>query len=208
MAQRSGLFDSTEIVQSVNGYPKGNRAETADFFARFFSQFIGNGIYARPTTNFQVMADGGMTVVVKPGHCFINGYAAFDDEPEYKTFPTDSKAHTYWLVQRAHIVAGGEITKTWLTDVDADDLPLRNGAYYDLVLAKVTVPANTTAITDNMITDYRYNENYCGVVQNLLDQNNYIVLPGVNHTDNGKFMRVVDGAWAADYVLDGEVTKF
>lgn len=208
MAQRSGLFDSTEIVQDVSGYPKGNRAETADFFAKYFSQFIGNGIYAKPTTNFQVMAENGMTVVVKPGCCFINGYMAFDDEPEYRTFQTSSSAKTYWFIQRAHIVAGGKIEKMWLVDTEAADLPLRNGAYYDLVIARIDVPANATAITDGMITDYRYNEAMCGVVQNVLDQNNYIVLPGVNHTDNGKFMRVVDGAWKADYVLDGEATKF
>lgn len=208
MAQRSGLFDSTEIVDSVNGYPKGNRAETADFFAKFFSQFIGNGVYANPTTNFQVMPDSGMTVVVKPGCCFINGYMAFDDEPEYHTIQKQSGVHTYWCVQRAHIVAGGDIQKVWLIDPDEEDLPLRNGSYYDLVLAKITVPANASAITSSMITDYRYNDAYCGVVQNLLDQNNYIVLPGVNNTDNGKFMRVVNGAWAADYVLDGEATQF
>ena len=208
MAQRSGLFDSTEIVTEVGGYPKGNRAETADFFARYFSQFIGNGIFAKPTTNFQVMQDNGMTVVIKPGSCFIEGYFAFDDEPEYKTFATDTASHTYYFVQRAHIVAGGEIQKVWLTDPDETELPLRNGAYHDLVIARIDVPAGATAITDNMITDYRYDETMCGVVQNVLDQNNYIVLPGVNHTDNGKFMRVVNGAWAADYVLDGEATKF
>lgn len=208
MAQRSGLFDSTEIVTEVGGYPKGNRAETADFFARYFSQFIGNGIFAKPTTNFQVMADNGMTVVIKPGSCFIGGYFAFDDDAEYKTFPTDTSTHTYYFVQRAHIVAGGEIQKVWLTDPDETELPLRNGAYFDLVIARIDVPAGATAITDNMITDYRYDETMCGVVQNVLDQNNYIVLPGVNHTDNGKFMRVVDGAWSADYVLDGEATKF
>ena len=208
MALRSGLFDSTEIVQDISGYPKGNRAETADFFARYFSRFIGNGIYAKPTTHFQVMQDNGMTVVLKPGDCYINGYYAFNDEPEYKTFETSSSAHTYFCVMRAHIVAGGDIQCLWLTDPDETELPLRNGAYYDLVLARIDVPANATAITDSLITDYRYDETMCGVVQNVLDANNYIVLPGVNHTDNGKFMRVVDGAWKADYVLDGEATKF
>ena len=77
MAQRSGLFDSTEIVQSVNGYPQGNRAETADFFAQYFANFISNGVFANPSTNFKVMAQSGLTVVVRPGSCFINGYILF-----------------------------------------------------------------------------------------------------------------------------------
>jgi hypothetical protein len=208
MAQRSGLFDSTEIVETIDGYPKGNRAETADFFAKYFSNFISNGIFAKPSTNFQVVSAGGMNVVVKAGCCFINGYMAWDSEDEVHTIPTSSSSHTYWCVQRAHLIGGGEISKTWLADNDASDVPRRTETYYDLVLGKIEVPANVTAITDNMITDYRYNKDYCGVVQNVLDTNNYIVLPGVNNTDNGKFMRVVDGAWAADYILNAEVTRF
>lgn len=164
MAQRSGLFDSTEIVQTIDGYPQGNRAETADFFAKYFSNFIGNGVFTEVSTSFQVITAGGMKVTVKKGSCFINGYMAFDDEDEVFTL---TAGHTHWFVQRAHIISGGDITKTWIVDAAEGELPLRDGAYYDLLIAKVVIPSGATAITDGMITDYRYDKNLCGAVTSL-----------------------------------------
>ena len=34
---------------------------------------VGNGIYANPATNMQVVADNGMTVKVKPGRAGLKG---------------------------------------------------------------------------------------------------------------------------------------
>lgn len=169
MAQRSGLFDSTEIVQDVNGYPKGNRAETADFFAKYFSNFVSNGVFARPSTNFQVMAKSGMTVTIKAGCCFINGYMAFDNSDEEHTFVKDSSAHNYYFIQRMYL-PDGTITKTWLTDPDETELPVRTATTYDLVIAKVTISANVSAVTDSMITDYRYDTSKCGIVTGIIEQ--------------------------------------
>lgn len=169
MAQRSGLFDSTEIVQDVSGYPKGNRAETADFFAKYFSNFVSNGVFARPSTNFQVMAKSGMTVTIKAGCCFINGYMAFDNSDEEHTFVKDSSAHNYYFIQRMYL-PDGTITKTWLTDPDETELPVRTATTYDLVIAKVTISANVSAVTDSMITDYRYDNYKCGIVTGIIEQ--------------------------------------
>ncbi len=164
MAQRSGLFDSTEIVETIDGYPRGNRAETADFFAKYFSNFIDNGVFTEASTSFQVLTAGGMNVTVKKGSCFINGYMAFDDEDEVFTL---TAGHTHWFVQRAHLITGGDITKTWIVDAAEGELPLRDGVYYDLLIAKVVIPAGTNSITDEMITDYRYDKTVCGAVTSL-----------------------------------------
>ena len=169
MAQRSGLFDSTEIVQDVNGYPKGNRAETADFFAKYFSNFVSNGVFARPSTNFQVMVKSGMTVTIKAGCCFINGYMAFDNSDEEHTFVKDSSAHNYYFIQRMYL-PDGTITKTWITDPDETELPVRTATTYDLVIAKVTISANVSTVTDSMITDYRYDTSKCGIVTGIIEQ--------------------------------------
>lgn len=169
MAQRSGLFDSTEIVETIDGYPRGNRAETADFFAKYFSNFISNGVFAKPTTNFQVMSSGGMSVTIRPGSCFINGYMAWDTESETMTFSTASAAHRYVLVQRLYI-PDGAITKTWLTDPDMTEVPVRTVTTHDLVIATVAVPANAREVTDSMITDHRFDTELCGIVHGVVDQ--------------------------------------
>lgn len=169
MAQRSGLFDSTEIVQTIDGYPQGNRAETADFFAKYFSNFISNGVFAKPSTNFMVLSKNGLTVTVKAGCCFINGYMAWDSEDEDHTFTKDTATHNYYLVQRMYL-PDGTITKTWLTDPDVSELPVRTATTYDLVLAKVTIAANVSEVTDSMITDYRFDTDICGIVHGIIEQ--------------------------------------
>lgn len=169
MAQRYGLFDSTEIVQTIDGYPQGNRAETADFFAKYFSNFISNGVFAKPSTNFMVLSKNGLTVTVKAGCCFINGYMAWDSEDEDHTFAKDSTTHNYYLVQRMYL-PDGMITKTWLTDPDVSSLPVRTATTYDLVLARVSIAANVSEVTDSMITDYRFDTDMCGIVHGLIDQ--------------------------------------
>lgn len=168
MAQRSGLFDSTEIVQSVNGYPQGNRAETADFFAQYFANFISNGVFANPSTNFKVMAQSGLTVVVRPGSCFINGYMAFDTAEETHTLTASGEAQDWYFVQRMYL-PDGTITKTWVLDNTGTAVPVRTATTYDLVIAMVRIPAGASVITDSMITDYRYDNNKCGIVHAAVD---------------------------------------
>lgn len=168
MAMRSGLFDSTETVEMVGGFPRGDKAETADFFAAYFASFVGNGIYLNPPTCFQVLPQSGLTVRVRPGKCFINGYFAFDDEPEDKTFPFDTQPHEYWLVLRLDL-ADGSIKKVWVTDPAPGELPVRGSVIYDLVVARVSVGAGVSTITDTMITDLRADPFYCGRVKSLVD---------------------------------------
>ena len=168
MAQRSGLFDSTEIVETIDGYPRGNRAETADFFAKYFSNFISNGVFANPSTNFKVMAQSGLTVGVRPGACFINGYMAWDTAEETHTFVTASEQQDWYFVQRMYL-PDGTITKTWVQDNSGTMLPVRTATTYDLVLAMVRLPAGVSNITDSMITDYRYDNSRCGIVHAAVD---------------------------------------
>lgn len=168
MAMRSGFFDSTEVVETVGGFPRGNKAETADFFAAYFSSFVGNGIYLDPPSAFQVLPESGLTVRIRPGKCFINGYFAFDDEPEDKTFPFDTQPHEYWLVLRLDL-ADGSIKKVWVSDPAPGELPVRGTVLYDLVVARVSVGAGVTTITDSMISDLRADPFYCGRVKSLVD---------------------------------------
>ena len=168
MAQRSGLFDSTEIVETIDGYPRGNRAETADFFAKYFSNFISNGVFANPSTNFKVMAQSGLTVVVRPGVCFINGYMAWDTAEETHTFAAASEQQDWYFVQRMYL-PDGTITKTWVQDNSGTVLPVRTATTYDLVLAMIRLPSGASNITDSMITDYRYDNSRCGIVHAAVD---------------------------------------
>lgn len=165
MAQEYGFFDSTSY-ETVDNIPIGNKAKDQTFFARYFASFIKNGVFT--LNSFAPTVSSGMTLSVSAGQCFINGYYAFDDEAETKTFTTDSTQHEYWLVQRCD-TANGEINAIWITDPASGLLPTRDGAIYDLVLCKVTIPGGATALTVSMIEDCRSDETLCGIVSAIND---------------------------------------
>ena len=163
MSLRCGLFDSTEIVQTVDGYPQGDKAETADFFAHYFSGVMGNGVPTDPSDSFKVTATGSMVVNVAPGYCYILGYHAWDEETASITIPSGAEARSVYVSMRLNLI-NGEITLV------SDTAFTRAQSIYDLALARIDIPVNTAAVTDAMITDLRDNKNYCGRVQKLTDE--------------------------------------
>lgn len=162
MSLRCGLFDSTEIIQTVDGYPQGNKAETADFFAHALAGLSGNGIPPTPADAFKVTANGSMAVSVAPGYCYINGYHAWDDETATITISNASAARSVYVSMRLNLL-NGEIT------LISDTAFTRAESIYDLALARIDIPANSAAITADMVTDLRGNSNYCGVLQKITD---------------------------------------
>lgn len=160
MAQEYGFFDSTSYTV-VGDIPVGNKAKDQAFFARYFSSFIGNGVYT--LNSFAPSIVSGMTMSVSSGKCFINGYFAYDDSAETKTFTTSSSQREYWLIQRCD-TSNGEISKIWVDDPSSGSLPVRTGAVYDLVLCIVRIPGGASSLTASMITDCRSDATLCGVV--------------------------------------------
>lgn len=157
MAQQYGYFNSTSY-ETVDGIPVGNKAKDAAFFARYFSSFIKNGIFSQ--NSFVPSISSGLTMSISAGQCWINGYFAYDDDEQTKTF---TAGNDYWFVQRLD-TALGQLTAQWITNPTAGQIPSRTSSVYDLVLFEVNVPAGATALTEGMITDYRLDEEMCGIV--------------------------------------------
>ena len=70
MAIRSGFFNSVS----------GDRKYDAKRFAEYFASFIGNGVFPNPSDNLQVISNNNMTVTVRPGKAWINGYILVNDD--------------------------------------------------------------------------------------------------------------------------------
>lgn len=64
-------MEKSSLFNSVNG----DRKYKASDFAEFFNSLVNNGIFPNPNTNLQVVTNSNnMTVTVKPGKAWINGY--------------------------------------------------------------------------------------------------------------------------------------
>ena len=58
MAQKSGPFDSTTVVEEIDGFPRGDRAITAEELAAVNAAMISNGVAKKVGDGFRVTADG------------------------------------------------------------------------------------------------------------------------------------------------------
>lgn len=162
---RSGMFTS------VNG----DRKYTSTFFAEYFASFIGNGIFPNPSTNTQVVADGGMGVTVQEGKAWIDGYILYVDNPQSLTLDTgdnllpriDKIVIRLDKINREIILAVKKGTPA--TNPMAPNLQ-RDGDMHELGIANIRVDRGASVINQSNITDLRLNSNECGIVKGTIEE--------------------------------------
>ncbi|NYZ58337.1 hypothetical protein [Lactococcus lactis] len=143
----------------------GDREYGSDEFAEFFSTLFKPGIVA--TANFgsglqiKESASLGMRVVFGAGEAFSSfGRNYVHDKDEEVTVPiastlqdrTDSVAIQFNKSQR----------EAFFVYKEADTTVTRTDSIFELQIAKILVPKNSTQITNANITDMRANESVCG----------------------------------------------
>ena len=163
MAGSSGFFDATELADGTY-----DKTYVAEQFAKYFSLFVGNGVFVNPADQLKVVsANNGMYVTVSPGYAFINGYW-FSLDTGY-TFPIDiNDSSTVDRIDGIFLrldLSEGEIDIVYES---GRNVPNRTTPYYELKLAEVSVPTASTTVTDARITDTRALDSVCGFVSNLL----------------------------------------
>lgn len=172
MSYTSGFFDA--IDQGSGNY---DRVYQASDFAHYFSQFVGNGVFANPSSGLQVvpLAAPGMAVKVLPGNGWINGYYFTVDEAEMLTISTANPT----LSRIDLIVMGLSHTNRAITlyvkqgAISSSPTPpelLRTSDVYELALASVWVDRGAATITASKITDTRQDSSRCGLVTGLIEQ--------------------------------------
>ncbi len=165
MAINSGFFNSIG----------GDRKYKAEFFARYFASFIGNGVFPNPSNNLQVISNNNMVVTVKTGKAWINGFVVFNDgDYNFELEPSDG------LLSRID-----RIVLRW-NKVNRDiELAVKKGDYsdnpsptnlertadiFELALADVLVANGVISVTQANITDLRLNSELCGIVHGTVEQ--------------------------------------
>ena len=165
---RSGFFNSEIIGYDAENMPVFDRAEEASFFAKYFSQFISNGVFPNPSTNMQILETAGMKVKVEKGVCYINGYMGWVEPEEIiEIEESDVQARIDRIVARLDFRDRSikiQIKKgTPLGNPVAPELQ-RDYDIYEIGLADIRVNANVIEITQENITDLRLNTEACGIV--------------------------------------------
>lgn len=145
----------------------GDRVYYAEDFARHLATYFTNGIF---NNGCQVLADNdNMSVNVSIGSANINGYRY--DNDAIKTLIVDNADGVLnridnvvirWNLTERTITA--MVVKGAFAENPIAPVLVRTSTTYDLRIAKISVPAGTTEITQNLVTDTRFITSDCGNV--------------------------------------------
>lgn len=165
MAIRSGFFNS------VNG----DRRYLANNFAEYFSTFIGNGVFPDPAIGLQVQAKLNMTITVKPGKGWINGYYLINDGDFDLTISNADgvlnridRVVMRWDINTRNIVV--QLKKGAFASSPVAPALQRDQEIFELALADIYVAKGITSISQSAITDKRLEKSVCGIVSGVVDQ--------------------------------------
>lgn len=163
MAIKYGFFNSVD----------GDRKYTAEDIGRYLQGIISSGVYADSSDSLQVVAGGGMNVIVQPGRAMLDFHYMENDSPLTLTLsPSGSLPRKDTIVMRLNnlsrlceiaVVEGTPATSP------VANAPKRTDAVKEYVLAIVTVNKLVTAISDADIRDERSGQ-YCRWVTGVIKQ--------------------------------------
>lgn len=174
-------FDAKRVVDFITEEVTYDRQYPARDFADYFASFIGNGIFPNPSDNYLVLTAGFMSLGIRPGKAWINGYFCHHDEITYLFIPTapntgfrkDRVVLRLNLADRTFQLAIKEGTPH-ATNPQPPALERysleQSGDWYELGLAIVTVRAGVVTVTQDDILDTRLNSNDCGIVHGVVQQ--------------------------------------
>lgn len=164
MTNETGIFNSES----------GDRTYNAEDFTGFYSDFFTNGIVADNTSYLQVTENSGLKLWVLKGKAYINGGFFKPKTSKEITIPDSDPTYPRYDIV---VLRWDKIARDIYLDVISGDsntnpkypVLTRNETTYELGLAAVYVAPNATNITQDKITDLRFNDNYCGVVTGVID---------------------------------------
>lgn len=173
--ERSGFFDSEVTGHNTDGTPIYDREYMSEFFALYFSSFIGNGVFPNPATGLQVVSNNDMTIILKSGKAWINGY--FYENTDNLILNVDVADGVLNRIDRIVLrldflerkikavikkgaFAGTAIAPVLQRDTDA----------YEIALADILVNKGVISISQANIIDLRLNKDLCGIVHGAIEQ--------------------------------------
>lgn len=205
MTIHSGIFNSVS----------GDRKYNAWWFAKYFSTFIGNGVFPNPSTNLQVASNTNMKVIVKPGSGWIDGYFLYNDSEHVLQLDVADgvlKRIDRVVMRLNHLTRMIEIVVKKGAFASSPVAPVlqRDTDYMELALADIYIVNGTTVITQANITDQRLNNALCGIVHGLVNQVDTTAIFNQYQSWFGTFTveKQADfDAWIASLqdILDGDV---
>lgn len=164
MAETSGFFNALESGGTYD------RVYDANDFAEYFALFIGNGVFADPMNQLKVVPKSGLTVTLKKGNAFIDGYWYKLSEDMDFTLSPNGTSYAITDVIAVTLDKTNRVITAKKKERVSSITPVNNGVVHELTVASISLGVGVSSITEGMITDQRPYEDYCGFVTGTVDQ--------------------------------------
>lgn len=164
-------MEKSSFFNSVSG----DRTYKAEDWASYFASFITNGVFPDPSTGLQVVVNDDMSVYVKAGKAWINGYFYNNTTDLSVTLATadgqlnriDRIVVRWDLTNR---IISAQVKSSAFSAYPSAPALERDADIFELALADVYVSAGVTEILQSNITDLRLDTQLCGVCAGVIDQ--------------------------------------
>lgn len=167
-------FDSL-VSYDEFGNPIFDRAVSSKPLKALIGKLFTTGVMPNPSDNFQVFAGTeGMTVIVHAGFAVIEGGLKLEEDS--RTLEVQASDATYDRIDTVVLRWNGNdnarVCDLYILEGTPAPEPVRpeltrTGSIYEIGLADIIVPRNTGAISQQRITDTRYDSDRCGIVSSI-----------------------------------------
>ena len=160
---------------AIDGGFFSDKSLVAEDFAKAFDGLISNGVLATNDANaLKVTASSGMNVNVAAGYFWADGQFGRNASAKTVTIETASSDYVRYdrvIVRINQTLKRAEIAVLKGTATASPVVPdlTRDGTYYELSLATITVSASATSITTENIQDDREDTSVCGYCTPKMD---------------------------------------
>lgn len=144
----------------------GDRVYYAEDWARHLKKYFTNGIF---NNELNVVSNNDMTITIKEGDANIEGYRYTNTGDLVKTIDNADGTlnridNVVLRLDLTNRLISAQIIKGTFADKPVAPELVRTSTIYDLRIAKISIPAGTTTITQDLITDTRFITSDCGNV--------------------------------------------
>lgn len=165
----------SHVSYDTDGTPMLDRAITSAPLRELIKKIMTDGVLPNPSTNLQVTTGNGMTLEVKSGFAIVNGCMKLEESSVNVTLDVgESSPRIDTIVVRLDDNDDVRSCEIGIRKGVASSNPVppeltRSESVYEIGLANVTVPANSSEISASNINDTRYDSNRCGIISAIAE---------------------------------------
>lgn len=164
----------SRVEFEADGTPVYDRAITSAPLRRLYNMLFSDGVLPNPSTNMQVSAGEGMNVLVAPGFAICRGCLKLEED--IRELAIQAADATYdridTVVLRLNDNDDVRICDLYIVKGVAQSIPIRPAltrteSIWEIGLADLFISAGTSGISNQRITDTRYETERCGIISSI-----------------------------------------